>query len=74
LDVEMPKGAYGTACAIEYDPVHKLCVMLIPPGHSARMQVVLFRYDPKTAKYRTDGASPAPTGGAAGEPDTRVEP
>ncbi len=69
LDVEMPKGLYGTACALEYDPVHKLLVALIPSGHSARMQVALFRYDPKTAKYRAGGAvqdpADAPAGGEA---------
>ncbi len=52
MAVEMPKGMYGTECAMVYDPVHQLCVALVPTGFSAKMQVVLFRYDPKTAKYK----------------------
>jgi hypothetical protein len=52
LDVSMPKGRYGTECALCYDPVHRTAVALIPVRFSGRMQVVLFRYDPKTAKYR----------------------
>jgi hypothetical protein len=52
LDVAMPKGRYGTECAMVYDPVHKLCVLLIPKGFSGYMQTMLFRYDPKTAKFK----------------------
>ncbi|MCX7591093.1 MAG: hypothetical protein N2255_05635, partial [Kiritimatiellae bacterium] len=52
LDVTMPKGSYGTECALVYDPVHRLCVALIPASFSGKLQVVLFRYDPKMAKYR----------------------
>lgn len=52
LDVAMPKGRYGTESAMVYDPVHKVCVMLIPKGFSGYMQTMLFRYDPKTAKYK----------------------
>ena len=51
LDLELPEGKYGTACALMYDPVHELCVALVPKRRG-RMQVVLFRYDPKEAKYK----------------------
>ncbi len=51
LDVTLPEGKYGVGCALLYDPVHKLCVALIPHVRG-RMQVVLFRYDPKPAKYK----------------------
>jgi hypothetical protein len=51
LDVVMPKAGYGVTCALLYDPVHKACVMLIPQ-RAGRMGVYLFRFDPKTAKYR----------------------
>jgi hypothetical protein len=49
--VQMPKaiwGRYGTECAMVYDPVHKLCLYLI----KAKKLVHLFRYNPKTAKYK----------------------
>jgi galactose oxidase-like protein len=52
IDVTLPKGSYGTECAMVYDPIRKVCVMLIPSRFSGRMQVVLFRYDPKTVTYR----------------------
>ncbi|MGQ9662938.1 MAG: Kelch repeat-containing protein [Kiritimatiellia bacterium] len=52
LDVTMPKGSYGTECALVYDPIHKVCVALIPKSFTGKMQVVLFRYDPSTAQYR----------------------
>jgi len=52
LDVQMPKGSYGTECAMVYDPVHKVIVTLVPRGFSGKMQVGLIRYDPKTAKYK----------------------
>jgi len=52
LDVQMPRGSYGTECALCYDPVHKVIVTLVPRGFSGKMQVGLIRYDPKTAKYR----------------------
>ncbi len=51
LDVKMPKSGYGVTCALLYDPVHKVCVMLIPQ-RGGRMGVYLFRLGPKTAKYR----------------------
>jgi len=51
LDVEFPGGKYGVAGALMYDPVHELCVALIP-ARRGRMQVVLFRYEPTTAKYK----------------------
>jgi hypothetical protein len=54
LDVAMPKGAYNTECAMVYDPVHEVCVMLVPTGFSARMGVYLFRYDPITAKVQAN--------------------
>lgn len=52
LDLAMPKGRYGTESAMVYDPVHKVCVLLIPKGFSGYMQTMLFRYDPKTAEYK----------------------
>ncbi|KPJ73199.1 MAG: hypothetical protein AMS14_06655, partial [Planctomycetes bacterium DG_20] len=52
LDVEMPKGSYGTECAMVYDPVHDVCVALIPSAFSGPMQTFLFRYDPKSAKSK----------------------
>jgi len=52
LDVTMPKGSYGTECALVYDPVHEVCVMLIPHSFSGKLGVYLFRYDPKTATAR----------------------
>jgi hypothetical protein len=58
LDVAMPKGLYGTECAMVYDPVHRLCVMLIPRSFSGYMQTMLFRYDPKTARFRAQPAEP----------------
>ena len=47
----MPKAHYGVTCALLYDPVHKVCVMLIPQ-RAGRMGVYLLRLDLKTAKYR----------------------
>jgi hypothetical protein len=47
----MPDGRYGTECAMEYDPVHKVSVLLIPKSFSGKLGVYLFRYDPATAKY-----------------------
>jgi hypothetical protein len=67
LDVTLPDGKYGTACALLYDPVHKLLVALIPQKSGKDIQVVLFRYDPATAKYRDGGAATARTG--SGEED-----
>jgi len=52
LDVAMPKGRYGTECAMVYDPVHRVCVMLVPTGFSAKMGVYVFRYDPATAQFQ----------------------
>ena len=54
LDIEMPEGSYGTECALEYDPVNKVLVALIPVRFSGRMQVGLIRYDPETARYKQD--------------------
>lgn len=52
LDVVLPKGVYGTECAMVYDPKHDVCVALIPRSFSGPMQTYLFRYDPGTAKQR----------------------
>jgi len=52
LDVEMPKGRYGTECAMVHDPVHDVSVALIPSGFSGPMQTFIFRYDPRTAKSK----------------------
>ena len=52
LDVAMPKGAYGTEAAMVYDPKHDVSVLLLPAGFSGSMQTFLFRFDPKTAKYK----------------------
>lgn len=52
LDVAVPKGLFGTECAMVYDPVHELCVLLIPMSFSGKMRVGLFRYGPRTASYR----------------------
>jgi hypothetical protein len=54
LDVQMPKGAYATECAMIYDPARDVCVLLIPRGFSAAMGTYLFRYDPATAKWKAD--------------------
>ncbi|MFO7897592.1 MAG: hypothetical protein R6V58_00865 [Planctomycetota bacterium] len=54
LDVEMPGGRslYGHECGMVYDPVHEVCVMLIPTRFSGRMGLYLLRYDPETATYK----------------------
>jgi hypothetical protein len=52
LDVVLPKGAYGTECAMVYDPKHDVCIALIPRSFSGPMQTYLFRYDPGTARRR----------------------
>ncbi len=54
LDVAVPKGLFGTECAMVYDPMHEVSVLLIPISFSGKMQVGLFRYDPRTAKYRQE--------------------
>jgi hypothetical protein len=51
LDAAMPQGQYGVNCAMVYDPVHKVCVMLIPQ-RAGRLGVFLFRFDPETAEYK----------------------
>jgi hypothetical protein len=58
LDVEMPKGAYGTEAAMVYDPVHDVSVLLLPSGFSGSLQTFLFRLDPRTAKYKAAAAKP----------------
>ncbi len=58
LDVAMPKGAYGTEAAMVYDPVHDVSVLLLPSGFSGALQTMLFRYDPKTAKYKSAASQP----------------
>ncbi len=52
IDVELPKGLYTHECAFVYDPRHDICVALIPSSFSGPMQTFLYRFDPKTAKYR----------------------
>ncbi|MFW6161988.1 MAG: hypothetical protein ACODAJ_04415, partial [Planctomycetota bacterium] len=52
LDVTLPKGRYGTESAMVYDPRHDVAVLLIPARFSGPLQTVLFRLDPKTARYR----------------------
>ena len=54
LDTAVPKGLFGTECAMVYDPVHEVCVLLIPTSFSGKMRVGLLRYNPRTAKYRSD--------------------
>jgi hypothetical protein len=49
IKVSFPKTrgvSYGQNCAMVYDPVHTLTVMLI------RSRLHLFKYDPKTARYK----------------------
>jgi hypothetical protein len=49
LDLQMPNiRYYGVEEAMVYDPIHKLCVFLL----KAKKLVHLFRYNPKTAKYK----------------------
>jgi len=60
-DVPLPKGSYGHECALVYDPRHDACVALVPSGFSAPMQTFLFRFDPKTVRYK-----PQPPGEATG--------
>ena len=52
LDIELPVGLYTHECAFVYDPQHDVCVALIPRSFSGPMQTFLYRFDPKTAKYR----------------------
>jgi hypothetical protein len=52
LDVDLPKGSYTHECSLDYDPVHNLAIALIPAGFSRPAQVLYFRYDPTTAKYK----------------------
>jgi hypothetical protein len=52
IDTQMPEKGYGWDAAMVYDPVHDVAVALLPPRFSGPMRVFLFRYDPKTAKYR----------------------
>ncbi len=54
LDVALPQGSYTHECSLDYDPIHDVVVALIPEGFSRRLRTLLFRYDPKTAKYRAD--------------------
>ncbi|MFO7905064.1 MAG: kelch repeat-containing protein [Pirellulaceae bacterium] len=53
LDVKMPGGGslYGHECAMVYDPVHQVCIMLIPTRFSGELGLYLLRYDPETATY-----------------------
>ncbi len=51
LDVNMPKAGYGVSCALLYDPVHKVCVILVQQRGN-RLGVYLFRLDLKTARFR----------------------
>jgi hypothetical protein len=51
LDVDLPQGSYTHECSLDYDPVHDVAVALIPEGFSRRLRTLLFRYDPKTARY-----------------------
>jgi len=53
IDTEMPEKGYGWDAAMVYDPVHDVTVALLPPKFSGPMRVFLFRYDPKTAKYKS---------------------
>jgi hypothetical protein len=52
IDTQMPAKGYGWDAAMVYDPVRDVAVALLPPKFSGPMRVFLFRYDPKTAKYR----------------------
>jgi hypothetical protein len=52
LHVELPKGSYGHECSMDYDPVHDVVVATVPSSFSGPVQTLLFRYDPKTAKYK----------------------
>lgn len=52
LDVELPDGLYAHECAMVYDPNHDVCVVLVPRSFSGPMQTLLYRFDPRTAKYR----------------------
>ncbi len=57
IDCQMPDGRtvnYGWNLATVYDPVHDVAVVLSTSGGSLRMY--LFRYDPKTAKYREENS------------------
>jgi Galactose oxidase, central domain len=53
LDVEIPKtraGAWDLTAV--YDPVHDVAVFLHPRSFGKVNRVFLFRYDPRTAKYK----------------------
>jgi len=55
LDIEMPvaPNGYGVECALLYDPIHQLYVMMISEVKKGRkMGVYFIRFDPKTAKYK----------------------
>lgn len=52
LDVDLPEGSHTHECSLDYDPIHDVVLALIPEGFSRRLRTLLFRYDPRTAKYR----------------------
>jgi hypothetical protein len=52
---EMPKGQYGVDATFVYDPVHDVCVLLLPRSFSGPIQTYLFRYAPAAARARKDG-------------------
>jgi hypothetical protein len=52
LDVALPEGSYTHECSLDYDPIHDVAAALIPEGFSRRLRTLLFRYDPKSAKYK----------------------
>jgi Galactose oxidase, central domain len=55
LDIKMPKakGGYGVGCALLYDPVHQVCIIMLNEiKKGRRMGVYYLRYNPETAKYK----------------------
>ncbi|MFP4058422.1 MAG: hypothetical protein ACLF0G_16260 [Candidatus Brocadiia bacterium] len=52
LDAPRPEGKYGVDTAMVYDPVHDVCVLLLPERFSGPLGVYLLRFDPETARTR----------------------
>jgi hypothetical protein len=54
IDAKMPEGlSYGFNATMVYDPSHDVVVILLMRNVASPTRVFLFRYDPKTASYRT---------------------
>jgi hypothetical protein len=52
VDVDLPEGLYTHECAFLHDPAHDVSVALIPRRFSGPMQTFLYRFEPRSARYR----------------------